>query len=106
VRTEAAHDVGRPAWWDAVTNAPWPPPPDPVPSTAHRGTGFSPGQARSATNARPPAASEWSTRDWWESSGRSSRLDPGAHTEGTSVTELLAAYGGAEDTGRRRRRRD
>lgn len=37
---------------------------------------------------------------------KATRAAAGAHTEGTSVTDLLAAYGNSEDTQRRRRRRD
>jgi hypothetical protein len=40
------------------------------------------------------------------STGWTSQVDAGAHAEGTSVTELLAAYGNSGDTGRRRRRRE
>ena len=63
-------------------------------ATASRGAAEPPAEQAVREQERESTGSEWT-----------SQVAPGAHAEGTSVTDLLAAYGDAESPRRRRRGR-
>ncbi|RCW40173.1 hypothetical protein DFQ14_11252 [Halopolyspora algeriensis] len=93
--------------------APHPPPPPPAPSPPSRprtgdAEGVSPspqaqGDLPGASSAAGPVHNHPAGQEPPEAEGTSQAAD-GAHAEGTSVVDLLAAYGSARDGGRRRRR--